>query len=386
MPMTAATPASPCRADTAERRSGSRSRNSAIATVAKATSVGNQTGLLHTNGTAEDRYSVVPVATWLWSPTSDATAPSARSTSATGQRNFTRWTLAPQPRRLSYGRQVASTKKLFAALKRRGPHHVLRGDLAFAGMPGVVYTPESGFNLPGVAFAHEWVARAERYEGTLEHLASWGIVAAAPDTEKGIAPSVLNLAFDLGTTLDIISGVRLGDGKISVHPTKLGIVGHGFGASTAVFAAAGMPAKPKAVVAAFPTVTKPRAEEAAAALTVPGLILTDPGDPMSLRSNAVELARVWETATLRAVPKAKAGGLIEGRRLARVVGLPGADRGTQKMVRALMTGFLLNVLTGDKTYRDFSDPEIDLPKAATMDPFSDDPVDLENKVVALLKP
>ena len=37
-------------------------------------------------------------------------------------------------------------------------------------------------------------------------------------------------------------------------------------------------------------------------------------------------------------------------------------------------------------YRDFSDPEIDLPKAATMDPFSDDPVDLENKVVALLKP
>jgi dienelactone hydrolase len=287
---------------------------------------------------------------------------------------------------VGYGRQVASTKKLFAALKRRGPHRVLRGDLAFAGLPGVVYTPESGFNLPGVAFAHEWVAGAERYEGTLEHLASWGIVAAAPDTEKGIAPSVLNLAFDLGTTLDIIAGVRLGDGKISVHPTKLGIVGHGFGASTAVFAAAGMSVKPKAVVAAFPTVTKPRAEEAAATLKVPGLILTDPGDPMSLRSNAIELARVWKTATLRAVPKAKAGGLIEGRRLARVVGLPGADRDTQKMVRALMTGFLLHMLAGDKTYGDFADPDVPLPKATTMDPFADDPVDLENKVVALLKP
>jgi dienelactone hydrolase len=249
-----------------------------------------------------------------------------------------------------------------------------------------VYTPESGFNLPGVAFAHEWVTGAERYEGTLEHLASWGIVAAAPDTEKGIAPSVLNMAFDLGTTLDIIAGVRLGDGKISVHPTRLGLVGHGFGASTAVFAAAGMPAKPKAVVAAFPTITKPRAEEAAATLKVPGLILTDPGDPMSLRSNAVELARAWRSATLRAVPKAKAGGLIEGRRLARVVGLPGADRGTQKMVRALMTGYLLHMLAGDKAYRDFADPEADLPKAAVMDPFADDPVDLEDKVVALLKP
>jgi len=287
---------------------------------------------------------------------------------------------------VSYGHLVARTKKLFDALTHRGPHKVLRGDLAFAGMPGVVYTPESGMNLAGVAFGHDWVAGADRYYGTLEHLASWGIVAAAPHTETGLAPSVLNLAFDLGSTLDIIAGVRLGPGKISVHPTKLGVVGHGFGGSAAVFTAAGMPAKPKAVAALFPTVTKPPAEEPAASLSVPGLILADPGDPMSLRSNAVELARVWQTATLRSVKKAKAGGLIEGRRLARVVGLPGADRSTQKVVRALLTGYLLHMLTGDKTYKDFADPEVELPKAPVMDPFSDDPVDLENKVVALLRP
>src|ERR1700754_2287818 len=284
---------------------------------------------------------------------------------------------------------VASTKKLFSALKRRGPHRVLRGDLAFAGLPGVVYTPESGMNLAGVALGHDWLAGGDRYEGTLEHLASWGIVAAAPNTETGIAPSVLNLAFDLGTTLDIVAGVRLGPGKISVHPTKLGVVGHGFGGSAAVFAAAGMsagPQGPKALVAMFPTVTKPAAEEPAAGLGVPGLILTAPGDPMTLRSNAVELARAWKGATLRTVSKAKAGGLVEGRRLARVVGLPGADRSTQKVVRALLTGYLLHTLTGDKTYRDFADPEIDLPKAPAADPFSDDAVDLEDRVVALLKP
>jgi hypothetical protein len=107
---------------------------------------------------------------------------------------------------------------------------------------------------------------------------------------------------------------------------------------------------------------------------------------MSLRSNAVELARAWRPATLRAVHKVKAGGLIEGRRLARVVGLPGADKGTQKIVRALLTGYLLHELTGDKDYRDFADPEAALPRADVLDPFSDDPVDLENKVVALLKP
>ena len=281
---------------------------------------------------------------------------------------------------------MASTKKLFSALTRRGPHRALRGDLAFAGLPCVVYTPESGMNLAGVALGHDWLAGGDRYEGTLEHLASWGIVAAAPNTETGVAPSVLNLAFDLGTTLDIIAGVRLGPGKISVHPTKLGVVGHGFGASAAVFAAAGMPAKPKAVVAMFPTVTKPAAEQPAAGLTVPGLVLTAPGDPMTLRSNAVELARIWKAATLRTVNKAKAGGLIEGRRLARVVGLPGTDRSTQKVVRALLTGYLLHALTGDKAYADFADPEVDLPKAPVVNPFADDPVAIEHKVVALLKP
>jgi dienelactone hydrolase len=285
---------------------------------------------------------------------------------------------------VSYGHRVAKTKRLFAALTRRGPHRVLRGDLAFAGLPGVVYTPESGLNLPGVAFGHDWLAGADRYGGTLEHLASWGIVAAAPDTETGIAPSVLNLAFDLGSTLDIISGVRLGTGKISVHPRKLGVVGHGFGASAAVFTAAGVPDKLRAAVAVFPSASRPPAEQPAAGLRTPGLILSAPDDPTSIRSNAPALNTAWKTATLRTVAKAKAGGLVEGFRLTRIVGLPGADRGTQKVVRALLTGFLLHTLTGDKAYKEFSDPDVVLPKTVAPDPDAP-PVTPEDKVVALLK-
>ena len=60
------------------------------------------------------------------------------------------------------------TRKLFQALTRRGPHKALRGDLAFAGLPGVVYTPESGLNLAGVAFGHDWMAGAAHYHGTLD--------------------------------------------------------------------------------------------------------------------------------------------------------------------------------------------------------------------------
>jgi dienelactone hydrolase len=285
---------------------------------------------------------------------------------------------------VSYGHRVAKTKRLFAALTRRGPHRVLRGDLAFAGLPGVVYTPESGLNLPGVAFGHDWLAGADRYGGTLEHLASWGIVAAAPDTETGIAPSVLNLAFDLGSTLDIISGVRLGTGKISVHPRKLGVVGHGFGASAALSTAAGVPDKLRAAVAVFPSASRPPAEQPAAGLRTPGLILSAPDDPTSIRSNAPALNTAWKTATLRTVAKAKAGGLVEGFRLTRIVGLPGADRGTQKVVRALLTGFLLHTLTGDKAYKEFSDPDVVLPKTVAPDPDAP-PVTPEDKVVALLK-
>jgi hypothetical protein len=283
-----------------------------------------------------------------------------------------------------YRQRVAKTSKLVGALARRGPHRVLRGDLAFAGLPGVVYTPESGFNLPCVAFGHDWLTGVARYSGLLEHLASWGIVAAAPDTERGVAPSVLNLAFDLGTALDIAAGVRLGPGKISVHPGKLGVIGHGFGGSAAVFAAAGMKGKPQAVAALYPAITNPPAEQPASTLNVPGVVFSAPGSAKALRSNAIELWRAWDTATLRIVAKAQPTGLAEGRRLTTAFGLGAPDRKTQKTTRALLTGYLLYALSGDKTYRDFADPDVQLPKTL---PMGDEaaPLSPEEKFVALLK-
>jgi hypothetical protein len=283
-----------------------------------------------------------------------------------------------------YRHRVAKTSKLVAALTRPGPHRVLRGDLAFAGLPGAVYTPETGLNLPAVAFGHDWLTGIARYSGLLEHLASWGIVVAAPDTERGVAPSVLNLAFDLGRALDIAAGVRLGPGKISVHPDKLGVVGHGFGASAAVFAAAGMKPKPAAVAAVFPAVTTPSAEQPAAALRVPGVVFSAPGSAKSLRSNAIGLWQAWDAATLRIVSKAQANGLAEGRRLSTAFGLGSPDRKTQKTIRALLTGYLLHTLSGDKTYRDFADPEVQLPRTL---PIGEEAAALtpEEKFVALIK-
>lgn len=278
---------------------------------------------------------------------------------------------------------MARTRTLFSTLTRRGPYQVLRGDLAFAGIPGVVYTPAAGYHLPAVAFGHDWLTDAERYAGTLEHLASWGIVAAAPDTQRSLAPSVLRLGHDLTATLDVVSGVRLGQGQISVAATKLGLAGHGFGGSAAVLAAAGA-LRPKAVAAVFPAVTTPSAEAAAATLSVPGLVLATPDDATSLRTDALEVGAAWDGAVLRVLDKAEAGGLAEKRRIAGLLGLPGSSSRTQRTVRALLTGFLLFHLTGDKTYRDFADPEAKLPRTGRPDPDAD-PVSTEDRIVALFR-
>ena len=285
---------------------------------------------------------------------------------------------------------MARTRSVFSTLKRRGPHRVLRGELAFAGIPGVVYTPAAGYHLPGVAFGHEWLADADNYRGTLEHLASWGIVAAAPDTHRGPAPSVLGLSHDLTAVLDVISGVRLGTGQISVAPDKLGLAGDGFGGSAAVLAAAGM-VRPqtdracRAVAAVFPSTTRPSAARAAETLEVPGMVLATPDDATSLRTEALDIGTAWTGAVVRTVDKAdkaKAGGLIEKRRIAGLLGLPGSSTRIQRTVRALLTGFLLFHLTGDKEYRAFADPEADLPHTSRPDPNAPAVTD-EDRIVAL---
>lgn len=267
---------------------------------------------------------------------------------------------------------MASTRTLFKALTRRGPHKVLRGDLAFAGVTGVVYTPEAGFNLPAVAFGHDWLTGTDKYRATLEHLASWGIVAAAPNTEKGLVPSHLNLAADLATTLEIVTRVRLGDGKISVHPSKLALVGHGLGASAAVFAATRTPAlvdrknRPvgaKAVVTLFPSSTQPPVEASAAGLAIPGLVVTSAEDAHSLRSMPWPSHRPGRAPSCGTSPRPSPG-LPEHSWLRRFVGLGGASRTTQRNTRALLTGYLLYQLVGDKRYRDFADAAAELPNTS----------------------
>ena len=61
-------------------------------------------------------------------------------------------------------------KKQLSKLSKRGPHHVLIGDLSYAGLPGKVYTPAEGNGVAAIAFGHDWMTSVKSYHQTLQHL------------------------------------------------------------------------------------------------------------------------------------------------------------------------------------------------------------------------
>jgi len=241
--------------------------------------------------------------------------------------------------------------------------------MAFVGVPGSVYTPSQGRNLPGFAFGHGWMTSAGRYERLLRHLASWGIVAAAPNTERGPLASDSTLAADLDTTLSVISQTRLGTGDITVHPERLALGGHGFGAAAAVLATRGASVPVQSIAALFPAPASPNIEVAASATDIPALVLGAPGELDTVSWNPLPM-RTWlgDTATLRVLPKGNSRGIVEGRSAADWVLDTGGDKKVQTAVRALLTGYLLATLTGDKQYQVFADPDEALGDIATLDP------------------
>ncbi len=242
-------------------------------------------------------------------------------------------------------------KHVLDELSRPGPHQVLRGDLALVGMPGVVFTPESGLGLPAVAFGHGWLQPPLRYRGLFRHLASWGVVVAAPGTHTGPLGSHRLLAADLRTALDVCSGVRLGDGKISVDPDKLGLAGHSTGGGSAVLAAA-EDTRVRAVATLAASQTRPFATDAARRCGMPGLHLAAGRDLVAPAAHNAELiAKAWGgPVQVRTLGKASHLGFTEGKHWSGLLVHGKAEHPTQRLSRALLTAFFLVHLAGRAEY------------------------------------
>lgn len=247
-------------------------------------------------------------------------------------------------------------KKHLANLSKRGPHRVLVGDLGYAGLKGKIYTPAEGNRLPAVAFGHDWMKPVAKYHGTLRHLASWGIVVAAPDTETGFNPDHRGLAADLETALQIAAGVKLGNGNVTVGPGRLGMIGHGMGGGAAVLAAANN-SKVQAVATAYPAATAPPAEIAARSVNAPGLVIGSGQAGLVEAGNPAKLAYNWAgPVAYREIENGNQQGFPEDTLFKLFVGLGRPQTAAQDSVRGLLAGFLLHQLAGEKEYAGFSAP------------------------------
>jgi dienelactone hydrolase len=243
---------------------------------------------------------------------------------------------------------VRNAREAVARLADRGPHEVLRGDLGMIGVPGVVFAPVEGLGLPAVAFGHDWLQPVGRYAALLRHLASWGFVVAAPDSQRGALPSHARFAADLRTALDVCVGVRLGDGRISVDGRRTALAGHGIGGGAALLAGAET-ARLAAVITLAVAQTRPSALDAAGRVTAPTLHIAAGRDTVVPPAGHAEplAAAAGGPVWLRTLRKAQHSGFLDGRHWSDLLLTGGPSARTRQLTRALVTAFLLRYLTDE---------------------------------------
>jgi pimeloyl-ACP methyl ester carboxylesterase len=218
------------------------------------------------------------------------------------------------------------------------------GDLAPAGLPGLVFTPSSGRRLPIVALGHGWLQSVDRYADTMRYLASWGIIVVAPNTHRSLFSSHQGLALDLSRALRMVAYGELGGGRVRGDLRRLGVLGHSTGGGAAVLAAA-KDEQIRAVVTVTAAETKPSAIEAAGRVEAPGLHLIGAKDDWA-ESDGARIARSWGgPAQLRRVKGSGHLGLAEGSNFVNNILGADSDRKVQHATRILASAFFVRHLT-----------------------------------------
>jgi dienelactone hydrolase len=149
----------------------------------------------------------------------------------------------------------------------------------------------AGAPYPAVTFGHGFVQTPDRYQGSLEHLATWGYVTIAPASHAGLTPDHAAFAADLRQSLDWLLA-QSADGASwlagLVDPTALGASGHSMGGGASLLAAADEP-DIRAVASLAAAETRPSAAAAVPQVTAPLAFIVGQADEIVPPENTAPL-------------------------------------------------------------------------------------------------
>lgn len=138
----------------------------------------------------------------------------------------------------------------------------------------------SGGPYPAITFGHGFFQTPDRYQGTLEHLATWGYVTIAPASHAGLSPDHAAFAADLNQSLAwLVAQSADADSWLAgmVDPAALGASGHSMGAGASLLAAADEPAV-RAVINLAAAETRPSAAAVLPSVTAPVALVVGDSD------------------------------------------------------------------------------------------------------------
>jgi fermentation-respiration switch protein FrsA (DUF1100 family) len=133
----------------------------------------------------------------------------------------------------------------------------------------------AGKPYPVVTFGHGFFQPVDRYQSTLEHLATWGYFAIATESESGLFPSHANMARDMRYCLDYMTSENSRAASPyfgAVDTAKYAASGHSMGGGCSILAAKD-DARIRALAPLSAAETNPSAESAMLSVNIPTTLI-----------------------------------------------------------------------------------------------------------------
>jgi dienelactone hydrolase len=204
-----------------------------------------------------------------------------------------------------------------------------------------------------ISFGHGFFTPVSQYRSTLEHLATWGFVVVATDSQGGLFPSHSAYATDLSTCITWLQQQNAAAASFlfqRIDTDAFGISGHSMGGGASILAAAA-DARIRAMAVLAPANTNPSAIAVSDDLIMPSLLIC--GDSDTIVPTATNGQQMYGAAPGPRQLISIRGGFHCGSIDSGMLGCDSAGAGMTRtdqlaLTRSLLTRwFILNLSGGD---------------------------------------